>query len=465
MNQSAMTNRDGVLVASFRDPSGFVFLKDGVLYRQINTGYRLHYEQLKESGLYDKLTANRRLVSHEETSPLERPDADAYRVIKPLIIPFISYPYEWCFSALKDAALTTLDVQLDAIGYGMTLKDASAYNIQFLDGRPVLIDTLSFEIRKPGAPWVAYRQFCQHFVAPLALMSYVDVRLSQLLRTNIDGVPLDLASRLLPARTRFKPSLFFHVYLHAASQKRYANGGLKNAWRPRISEKGIKGLVSSLRTAVAKMTWKPPRTEWGDYYLNTNYTDRAEDKKAVIVSEILETLRPQWVWDLGANTGRYSRLAGSKGASVVAFDVDPAAVEANYRQIKTNKETNLLALLLDLTNPSSGIGWRNRERQPIHERGRPDAILALALIHHLAITNNVPFDHVALLFRQLGGALVIEFVPKSDSKVAHLLATRRDIFPNYDRGTFEKTFSRYYRIERTIEIPESERSLYLMRSK
>lgn len=458
-----MTNREGALVASFRDPNGFVFRKDGVLYRQINPGYRAHYERLKDSGLYHKLTSDCRLVSHEETELREVMDADAYRIIKPQYIPFVSYPYEWCFSALKEAALATLDIQLDAIGHGMTLKDASAYNIQFLHGRPVLIDTLSFEIRVSGKPWIAYRQFCQHFLAPLVLMSRVDVHLSQLLRTNIDGVPLDLASRLLPASTRLRPSLLFHVHLHAASQKRHAgDGDAKRIRQPRISERGMKGLISSLRTAVANTIWKTPRTEWREYYGNTNYSDRATDEKAAIVSQMLAVISPRNVWDLGANTGRYSRIAADRGASVVSFDVDPAAVEANYRQIKAEKETRILALLLDLTNPSPGVGWGNRERQPIHERGRPDAILALALIHHLAISNNVPLDYVASWFHQLGGALVIEFVPKSDSKVADMLATRPDIFSEYNRQDFETIFSRHYRIEQAVDIPESERSLYLM---
>lgn len=459
-----MTNRDGVVDASFRDPSGFVFQRDGVLYRRVNPAYEVHYRHLKDSGLYDSLTAGRRLVSHEEVQPTAATDAGAYKVIKPRLVPFVSYPYEWSFSALKDAALTTLDIQLECLEHGMTLKDASAYNIQFMEGRPLLIDTLSFETRSAGDPWVAYRQFCQHFLAPLALMACVDVRLNQLLRNHIDGIPLDLASRLLPGRTRLIPSLLFHIHLHAASQKRYADGGgAGQRAAPHVSDRGIQGLVSGLRTAVRKLTWDPPSTEWADYYDSTNYSDEAADSKAAVVSEMLDAVAPENVWDLGANTGRYSRIAAGKGASVIAFDIDPAVVEHNYRAIRSNRESRLLALQLDLTNPSPGIGWRNRERQPIHERGRPDAILALALIHHLAISNNIPLDEIARLFHQLGGSLVIEFVPKSDSQVQRLLATRRDIFTDYDRKSFEAQFTHCYRIERSFDIPGSERSLYLMR--
>lgn len=458
-----MTNPDGALAASFRDPSGFVFSRDGVLYRQVNASYQPHYEKLHQSGLYDHLTAAGRLVRHDEIDPGSVAAEGAYRVIKPRRVPFVSYPYEWCFAALKDAALVTLDIQLAALDHGMTLKDASAYNIQFIDGRPVMIDTLSFEVREEGAAWAGYRQFCQHFLAPLALMSRVDVRLNQLLCRFIDGVPLDLASRLLPRRTRLRPALLLHIHLHAASQKRHAGTSKPAAARrPQISDRGIKGIVSGLRSALNNMTWKPPPTEWGDYYDHTNYSKAATDHKADVVSAMVETVRPRQVWDLGANTGRYSRIAAATGASVLAFDVDPAAVEANYRCMKENREDNLLPLLLDLTNPSPGIGWHNREREPIESRGRPDLILALALIHHLAISNNVPLERIASYFRQLGGGLVIEFVPKSDSQVQRLLATREDVFADYDRQAFERAFARHYRIEQTVDIPETRRTLYLM---
>lgn len=460
-----MTNRDGVVEASFRDPSGFVFRRDGVVYRRVNPAYRAHYDRLHDSGLYETLVRAGQLVRHEEVSS-DNDDAEgAYRILRPQQVPFVSYPYEWCFSAFKDAALATLDIQLAALARGMTLKDASAYNIQFLEGRPVLIDTLSFEIREAGDPWIAYRQFCQHFLAPLALMAHVDIRLGQLLRSYIDGIPLDLAARLLPTRSRINPSLLVHVHLHAASQKRYADAGTKTRGRRAVSvsERGIEGLVRGLRGAVSRLRWKPPRTEWADYYAGTNYTDAAAGRKAQAVSSMLAAVAPRRVWDLGANTGRYSRIAADHGASVVAFDVDPAAVEANYRQVKSNEETRLLPLLLDLANPSPGTGWRNRERPPVQERGRPDALLALALIHHLAISGNVPLDGVARLFRELGGALVVEFVPKSDSQVQRLLASREDIFTDYHREGFEAAFERHYRIEQRVEIPESERAVYLMR--
>lgn len=196
---------------SFRDPSGFIFFENGSLYRQVNIVYRENYDQLINSGLYETLVRLGLMVSHEEVDLHYARTNSAYRILKPALIPFISYPYEWCFSQLKDAALTTLEIQKKALDFGMSLKDASAYNIQFLDGKPVFIDTLSFEKYEEGQPWVAYRQFCQHFLAPLALMCFSDVRLNQLLRIYPDGIPLDLASCLLPLRTFLKFSLLSHI--------------------------------------------------------------------------------------------------------------------------------------------------------------------------------------------------------------------------------------------------------------
>ena len=208
--------------ASFRDPSGFLFSREGVLYRQVNQVYAADFTRLMDSGLYDKLIKAGLLIPHVESDLKPAQPELAFKVIRPERVPFISYPYEWSFGQLKDAALATLSIQKRALKLGMSLKDASAYNIQFYNGKPVLIDTLSFETYQEGEPWVAYRQFCQHFLAPLALMAYRDVRLSQLLRVYIDGIPLDLASELLPGRTRWNLGLATHIHLHASAQKRYA---------------------------------------------------------------------------------------------------------------------------------------------------------------------------------------------------------------------------------------------------
>jgi len=450
--------------SSLRDPSGFLFYDNGLIYRQINTIYKKDYDQLMDSGLYKALTDSDLLIAHEEVD-IDVPEPDkAYKIIKPEPIPFISYPYEWCFGQLKDAALTTFKIQKAAMDFGMTLKDCSVYNIQFLKGSPVFIDTLSFEKYHEGSPWVAYRQACQHFLAPLALMSYRDIRLNQLFRIYMDGIPLDLASSLLPSSTNFKASLLSHIHLHAKSQKHYADKAI-DMNRHKISRLSFMGLIDSLESAIRKLDWKAKGTEWGDYYEDTNYPAEAIEHKKEIVAKFLDRTRPGIVWDLGANDGLFSRIASDRGLYTISFDIDPVAVQKNYFQSKKNGEENILPLLLDLTNPSSGIGWENNERASLLKRGPAETAFALALIHHLAISNNLPIIKIADFFSQICNWIIIEFVPKDDSQVQRLLSTREDIFPDYTKEAFEAQFGKYFKIESIEEIKSSKRTMYLMKKK
>lgn len=451
-----------ILASSFRDPSGFLFRHEGKLYRQINQTYADDYKLLHESGLYGLLVKKGLLVAHVE-APLELARTDqAHTIIEPELVPFISYPYEWCFSQLKDAALATLRIQKLATKKGMSLKDASAYNIQFHRGRPVLIDTLSFTAYREGEPWVAYRQFCQHFLAPLALMALRDVRLGSLLRANIDGVPLDLAARLLPMRTKLNPGLLMHLHAHAASQKKHEDQR-KSAKGTNVSTKALAGIVDSLRGAVRRLEWKPAGTEWGDYYSDTNYSDEALSRKRELVKNLLGRTDARTVWDLGANNGFFSRVASEQGLETVASDIDPTAVEANWREVKEKGEQDLLPLLMDLTNPSPALGWDHAERSSFMDRGPVDAVFALALVHHLAISNNVPLPLLASFFARAGRWAIVEFIPKSDSQVQRLLATREDVFPDYTREGFEAAFSGPFEIIAAESIAGSERTLYLVR--
>lgn len=295
-------------------------------------------------------------------------------------------------------------------------------------------------------------------------MAHRDVRLNQLMRVYIDGIPLDLTSRLLPLRTFLDFGLLSHIHLHAYSQREFANRNNRQVQSSviRVSKQGLIGLVENLENTVRKMEWKSGGTEWGDYYSKTNYTESAFEHKKDIVSSWIERIRPDSVWDLGANDGTFSRLASTRGAFTVAFDLDPTAVDNNYRQIKVSKERNLIPLLLDLTNPSPALGWHNRERYSLAERGPVDIVLALALIHHLVISNNVPMPRLAEFFADLGHWLIIEFVPKSDTQVQKLLTSREDIFLEYTQQGFEEAFARYFFIHQSIPICETERILYLM---
>jgi ribosomal protein L11 methylase PrmA len=461
-----MSSRSDRLGSSFRDPSGFIFKKDEKLFRQVNLAYQKDYDRLMTCGLYELLAGKGLLVTHTETKEAPADKTLAYKVIQPQQIPFISYPYEWSFSQLKDAALLTLEVARLALLKGMILKDASAYNIQFVDGKPVLIDTLSFSTYREGALWDGYRQFCQHFLAPLALASLVDIRLIQLLRVYIDGIPLDLASQLLPGKTRIGLSgLALHIHMHANMQKQYADKPETQTTSLAMSKAAQLNMLNGLTKAVSDLRWEPRGTEWGEYYSATNYSDDSLKQKGGIVASMIKKAAPKTLWDLGANNGLFSREGSKQGVFSVASDIDPVAVEKDYLAIKQTGEKNILPLVLDLTNPSAAIGWSNRERDSFFQRGPADLAMALALIHHLAISNNVPLGSVAEMLAAAGKWVIVEFVPKSDSQVKRLLATRKDIFPQYTEEGFEAAFADLFKIEQKAKVPGSERTIYLLRQK
>lgn len=451
--------------ASFRDPSGFVFRRDGTLYRQVQASGADDWHAFLTTGLYERLAADRLIVEHrdEEVELAALPGSVA--VIRPRAIEVISYPYEWCFSQLKEAALLTLELQARALDAGMRLKDASAYNIQIVDGRPILIDSLSFEVAAATEPWPAYRQFCEHFLAPLALIAHRDARCGLMLREFIDGIPLDLAARLLPVRTRFNLGLSAHIHLHARAQRRAAGEAppAPDAERPqrRISETGQRALLDSLRRTVEGLRWQPS-SHWSEYASATSYSDAATASKADIVRELLTTVGGGTAWDVGANTGVYSALAAEAGYRVVAWDQDAASVEAHWRRVRGSGQPAVLPLVLDLANPSPAIGWALEERASFLERGQPDVVLALALVHHLAIGNNVPLPGVARLFARMARHAVVEFVPKEDPMTRRLLAARPDIFEHYTIDGFREAFGDPFRIVREVPVVDSPRAIFLL---
>ena len=453
--------------ASFRDPSGFLFYKEDSLYRQVNRVYQRHYDHLMNSGLYDALVDQNLIIPHEEVKGIESTQPDScYKIIKPERVPFIAYPYEWCFLQLRSAALTTLRLARMALDYGMILKDASAYNLAFHKGRWRLLDSLSFEIYQEGEPWIAYKQFCQHFLGPLALMTYKDQRMSLLSRLFIDGVPLDITAKLLPFRSKLRFGLLTHIHLHAKTQTKYADQGESREQVNReFSQQSLQNLLESLRNTVKGLSVKTDGTEWAQYYQDTNYSENAFTGKKSVVAQLIDQVQPETVWDMGANTGEFSRLASERGIYTIAFDVDPGAVSQNYIQVRKDRAENLYPLVMDLTNPSPALGWAHEERQSLMARGPVDLVLALALVHHLAISNNVPLETLAQFFSQICENLIIEFVPKSDSQVQRLLLSREDIFDNYTVAGFEAAFCQKFDIIEETPLVDSERIIYLLRVK
>jgi len=450
--------------ASWRDPSGFIFRREGSLLRQIQPVWLEEWTAFRESALAKRLVLGGKLLPWQDAPLSDAFDASAAAVIRPDVVPFISYPYEWTFGQLRDAALLTLDVQTTALGMGWTLKDATAYNVQFQGIRPVLIDHLSFQRLAPDSAWVAYQQFCEHFLAPLALMSRRDVRMGRMLRDQLNGIPLDLAASLLPGRTKLKLGLGAHVHLHARSQRGHA-GDARKPTEVKISLTRLTALVESLRGTIKGLTWDPAGTEWADYADkdHASYQGSAADAKEAIVRQLLTEAGPgagRMCWDLGANTGRFSRIAADLGYRVVSFDIDPAAAERHYRALGAADRTDTTPLVMDLADPSPGLGWAGAERSSFVERANADVIVGLALVHHLAIGRNVPLPMVMDLFADLAPQAIIEWVPRGDPMVDVLLASREDVFTDYTVEGFEAAVGTRFEVRSRTPIEGSTRVLY-----
>lgn len=428
------------------------------------------------SGLYKDLVDSHMLVPHEEAkmAPTLRAEPsgrgrDGWKIIKPTQIPFISYYYEWPFGMLKDAALLTLQIQKKALEYGMSLKDASAFNIQFLNGKPILIDTLSFEKLPEGKPWIAYEQFVTNFLSPLYLMSQVDVRLGRLSAAFIDGIPLELTSKILPFKSRFNLSLAIHIHAHASTQKKFSNKKLGSGMKAKkFGRTSLLGLLDNLEGAVKKASWNTSGTQWEDYYEEdkNNYKNESFQHKMELVEKFLKPLKPEMVWDIGANTGMFSKIAAKLGATTISFDIDQGALEKNYQEIvKKEGIANILPLFFDMATPTPAIGWENEERQNVFERGPADAVLALAIIHHLAITYKAPFACQAEAFSKMGKNLIVEFVDREDSQVQLLVTNRDDILADFTKENFESAYEEFFKIKEAVKIKGSKRTLYLMERK
>lgn len=448
--------------ASFKDPSGFIFQANGVVYRQVNQRSAAAYDLLMSSGLYNKLVQKKQLIPHREVAENLTGTPDWYKTLQPENIPHISYPYEWCFEQLRDAALLTLRVLRTALSHGMILKDATPFNIQFVQGKPVFIDTLSFAIYNPAQPWVAYRQFCQCFLFPLYLEHYLKKDVQKILSAYIEGIPVDVTARLLPWKSNLSLGVWLHVYLQNTVQRNKKEGGNTVQFQKKKLLDLISHLESILQRFPAERTYK---TTWNNYYEDTILSQDYLQQKDLIFRRLCEPLSVHTVLDLGANDGYFSRILAGKGIQVIATDVDGQCINRLYGEVKKNNLPNILPLMLDVSNPSPAIGFHNRERASFHERIKPDLVLALALVHHLVIGKNIPLPILAAYFHDIAPLLIIEFVPKEDEKVQQMLKSREDVFPGYNVSSFEEEFSRYFEILEKSQVPQTSRILYQMKRK
>lgn len=429
--------------SSFRDPSGYLFKRDGKIFRYIDDRYCDTFLYFSNGGLYDELIDKGLMIKHKVVSD---------HIIEPEMIDVISYPYEWCFGQLKDAALLTIEVEKIALKHNMTLKDASSYNIQFVDGKPIFIDTLSFECFY-NTPWKAYGQFVRHFFVSLALMAYKDVRLGNMLRNFMDGIPIDLADSLLP----WKLNLLVHIKLNSFLYRKYEKKSIDTR-QFKMSKGSLLSFLNDLENSVKSIKLNRKKTYWQDYYDFTNYSKEAFLDKERIVSEYLQIVKPKTLIDFGCNTGEFSVLASSLSDKVISIDNDYGSIERLY----SKKVNNVLPLVVDLTNPSPNLGFAEIERDSISKRLKADCVMVLALIHHLRISNNTPLSNIVDYLKLFSKSLIVEFVPKSDSQIIRMLRNREDIFYDYTQDNFEMILKETYTIIRRDRIIGSERILYLM---
>lgn len=454
---------------SFRDRNGQVFYHRGAVFRGISEKALNHWRILRETRFFTSGCANGSLIPTEEMAPttmdlpLRKEAAKWAAILQHESVPFVSYPYEWPFHALRDAALLQLELLREALAENMILKDASSFNIQWRGTRPVFIDIPSFEPWLPGEPWVGYRQFCQLFLYPLMLQAYKKVPFHHWLRGHIDGLEPQDMNRLVSWRDLFRPGVIMHVCLHARLQHAFENSNtsLKN----KIKDSGFaKELIlvniSKIQKLIGKISWRQSHSPWIHYDSQHRYAEDDRLAKEAFVRKAAATRRWPLAWDLGCNTGTYSRILAEHSDYVVAMDADHLAVDHLYRALKTEKSVNIHPLVLNLADPSPALGWGGEERKDLATRGAPDLTLCLALLHHMVIQANIPLASVISWLRSLDSTLIIEFVSRADPMVKRLLQNKTDDYSDYNLEFFEECLQRSFSIVHQEQLPCGTRSLY-----
>ena len=450
--------------ASFRDPSGYVFYDGDTLRRCIFTIYFKQFKSLEESGLFDTLSRKKLLIPHTVTS-----QNDVEIVITPEPIPFITYPYEWGFEQYKQAALLTLKIQKYALTKGFSLKDASAYNVTLYQGNPIFIDTLSFDFYEKDTPWRAYKQFITHFFGPLVLAKYFGSVILKMMQSHIDGIPLQLIATLLPSRTRLSPTIQTNIHLLAKLEGKHNDDYKAETKVSKLSLKAHNNILDSLYEYIKDLELKDA-TEWGDYYSKTNYDAQAFDAKKALIKDWVQPISAKRIIDIGGNDGTFARALDSN-AHLIVTDIDGNAVNQNFVKTQKNQETNMLAFVSDVLQPSPGVGFNNTERTSLIARLQeynPDVTMALALIHHITLSGNVPFEKSASFFASFSKNLIIEFPKRDDSWASSLLIRKREFihhFDFYNQDNFESGYNKYFSLEKKEIIPGTSRVLYFFKKK
>ncbi len=366
----------------------------------------------------------------------------------------------------KHAALLTLKIQKLCLKNNFILKDASAFNITFHEGKPIFIDTLSFDFYQENNPWLAYKQFIMHFLGPLVLTKYFGQDHLKTLSQNLEGISLQKLSQLLPFKSYFSPTILTNIHLLAKYDKKYESD--KKKVNNNLSKASQIKLLDGLYDFISKLSVNE-NSEWDHYYNQINYNDAAYQYKKEVVKDWFSSTKGETLIDIGGNDGTFSRELKDVAKLIIVADVDANAVEQNYNQVLKNKEKKILPIVADVLNPSANYGFNNEERFSFIERVKDsnlDGCLALAVIHHITLSGNIPFSFSARFFSQMSPNLLIEFPTRADSWVQFLLDSKRefkDHFDFYNEENFEKEYAVYFEIIKKEKIESSERILYSLK--
>lgn len=474
MDTGHPTSSHGSIVAepgSFRDRQGRIYYCQGGVYRGISAQALIEWHRLANTKFFARLSQDEKVVPTRLLLESQVPTPELLKEWPGVLlhdrIPFITYPYEWSFGMLKDAALLQLEILERALEEDMTLKDASSYNVQWNGIRPQFIDIPSFEWRIPDTPWVGYRQFCKLFLYPLMLTAYKDISFHPWLRGCIDGIdPADM-NHLFGVLERFHAGVFMDVYMHAKLEDKYSrlNGSMKeNIRRTGFRKELVRGNLRRLTAIISGLEWSKGRSVWSQYADENSYSDVDAEKKASFVRAALKAVPRTLVWDIGCNTGNYSILASDHSEYVVAMDFDHLAVERLYLKLGKEQRRGILPLVVNIADSSPGLGWRGAERKSLPDRGKPDLTLCLALIHHVVLSENIPLQEFLDWLAWLGTDLVIEFVAKNDPMVVGLLKNKADQYPDYSKENFEALLGKRFRIVSRESLASGTRFLYYANS-
>jgi SAM-dependent methyltransferase len=406
-------------------------------------------------------------VSQQHTSSFGLPE-EWIAVLHHKTIPFVSYSYEWSFGMLKDAALLQLELIQEALRDGMTVRDSSPFNIQWEGATPVFIDISSFGRLRPGDPWAGYRQFCQTFLYPLFLHGYRGIPFQTWLRGNLEGIEATNLCRVMGLLDYLRPGVFVHLYLHAKAEARFARS--ESNLRAELRDAGfstqlITTNIQRLMKLVHQLRIPHQNSHWLTYDDTNSYCGADRERKVAFVRNVLQSRHWKLVWDFGCNLGTFSRIASENAQYVVAFDADPLVIENLFQSVKAENNRRVLPLVMDLVNPSPGLGWRGLERKNLPDRGMPDLIICLALIHHIVIGANVPLVECVDWLASFRSDVLIEFVDRQDPMVQGLFRNREDDYPGYNEDVFRRRFCAAFDLVQSEKLSSSPRTLYYGRVK